>query len=48
LAEIKKDDKKTQNIKINRLQVLNKHSTEKKENLDQLIGELEQKVAVIV
>ena len=43
LAEIKIDDRKTQNIKRNRL--LKKYSTEKKEKLDQLIEDIRQKVA---
>ena len=41
--EIKRDNRKTQNIKRTRL--LKKYNIEKKENLDQVIEELKQKVS---
>jgi len=43
LVEIKRDNRKAQNIKRTRL--LKKYNIEKKENLDQLIAELKQKVS---
>jgi hypothetical protein len=43
LAEIKRCDRKTQNMKRNRL--LRKYNTEKKENLDQVIEELKQRIS---
>jgi tetrahydromethanopterin S-methyltransferase subunit B len=42
-VEIKRDNRKAQNIKRTRL--LKKYSTEKKENLDKLIEELKQKIS---
>ena len=42
LAEIKRDEMKTQNIKRKRL--LRKYNIEKEENLDQVIEELRQKL----
>jgi len=42
-VEIKRDNKKAKNVKRNRL--LTKYNTEKKENLDQMIEELKQKVS---
>ena len=43
LVEIKRDNRKVQNIKRTRL--LKKYNIEKKENLDQVIEELKQKVS---
>jgi len=43
LVEIKRDNRKTQNIKRTRL--LKKYNLEKKENLDQVTEELKQKVS---
>jgi hypothetical protein len=42
-VEIKRDNRKTQNIK--RFRLLKKYNVEEKENLDQLIEELKQKVS---
>jgi uncharacterized protein YcbK (DUF882 family) len=42
-VEIKRDNRKTQNIKRTRL--LKKYNIEKKENLDQVIEEIKQKVS---
>jgi hypothetical protein len=42
LVEIKNDNRKAQNIK--RIRLLKKYNIEQKENLDQLIEELKQKV----
>jgi len=43
LVEIKRDNRKVQNVKINRL--VKKYSIEKKENLVQVTEELKQKVS---
>jgi len=42
-VEIKRDNRKVQNVKRTRL--LKKYNIEKKENLDQVIEELKQKVS---
>jgi len=43
LVEIKRDNRKAQNIK--RIRLLKKYNTEKKDNLDKIIEELKQKVS---